>query len=189
MSAVFAHADQRRFSRVEFFLVPTEHEPWPVWVFKPQMLAQERGGVVVNISEGGLQILSANAPSLDAERFELRLLLGEDEHVPLFSGPVRRVWQREVSHQAQQLGLEFETPNSLAEQFLQTQTHHVAARQWVRCVLVPLQQWQTRDAPRAQPVRCQVRRTRESTASPLAPTGTPARHASSLGRDSGREMQ
>ena len=50
--------DQRRFPRVEFFLVPEQHEQLPVWVIKPEGLAEARGGVVVNLSEAGLQILA-----------------------------------------------------------------------------------------------------------------------------------
>ena len=73
--------DQRRSPRVEFFLVPEEHEQLPVWVIKPQSLADARGGVVVNLSEEGLQILTAAEPPLDAQHYEPRLLLGEDEGV------------------------------------------------------------------------------------------------------------
>ncbi len=129
-------ADQRRFPRVEFFLVPAEHEQLPVWVIKPEGLSNERGGVVVNLSESGLQILAAAQPALDAEHYELRLLLGEDEGVALFSAPVRRVWSRPMSSQVQLSGFEFEAPNSQAEEFLRAQTAQITARQWVRCVLV-----------------------------------------------------
>ena len=89
--------DQRRSPRVEFFLVPAEHEQLPVWVIKPEGLAEARGGVVVNLSEAGLQILASAEPPLDAQYYELRLLLGKDEGVPLFSASVRRVWTRPLS--------------------------------------------------------------------------------------------
>ncbi|MBW8848987.1 MAG: PilZ domain-containing protein [Burkholderiales bacterium] len=128
--------DQRRFPRVEFFLVPAEHEQLPVWVIKPEGLAQARGGVVVNLSEAGLQILAAAEPALDAQHYELRLLLGEDEGVPLFSAAVRRVWTRPLSRIVQLGGFEFESANSQAEEFLLTQTAQITARKWVRCVLV-----------------------------------------------------
>lgn len=129
-------SDQRRFPRVEFFLVPSEHEQLPVWVIKPEGLAQARGGLVVNLSEAGLQILAAAHPALDAEHYDLRLLLGEDDGVPLFSALVRRVWSRPVSQHVQLGGFEFESANSQAEEFLRTQTVQITARKWVRCVLV-----------------------------------------------------
>lgn len=128
--------DQRRSPRVEFFLVPDEHEQLPVWVIKPESLASARGGVVVNLSEAGLQILAAAEPPLEAPQYELRLLLGEDDGVPLFSADVRRVWTRPLSKIVQLCGFEFETPNSQAEEFLQAQTAQITARKWVRCVLV-----------------------------------------------------
>lgn len=128
--------DQRRFPRVEFFLVPDEHEQLPVWVIKPEGLSQARGGVVVNLSEAGLQILAAAEPTLDAWHYELRLLLGEDDGVPLFSADVRRVWSRPLSRSVQLSGFEFESQNSQAEEFLLTQTAQITARKWVRCVLV-----------------------------------------------------
>lgn len=128
--------DQRRSPRVEFFLVPDEHEQLPVWVIKPESLAQARGGVVVNLSEEGLQILTAAEPTLDAQHYELRLLLGEDDGVPLFSASVRRVWSRPLSRIVQLCGFEFESSNSQAEEFLRTQTAQITARKWVRCVLV-----------------------------------------------------
>ncbi len=128
--------DQRRSPRVEFFLVPEEHEQLPVWVIKPQSLADARGGVVVNLSEDGLQILAAAEPPLDAQHYELRLLLGEDDGVPLFSASVRRIWSRPLSQLVQLCGFEFEAANSDAEEFLRTQTAQITARKWVRCVLV-----------------------------------------------------
>ncbi|KQY81600.1 MULTISPECIES: PilZ domain-containing protein [Roseateles] len=128
--------DQRRSPRVEFFLVPAEHEQLPVWVIKPESLSESRGGVVVNLSEDGLQILMAAEPPLDAQHYELRLLLGEDEGVPLFSASVRRVWSRPLSKIVQLGGFEFETSNSEAEEFLLAQTAQITARKWVRCVLV-----------------------------------------------------
>ncbi|MBA4218862.1 MAG: PilZ domain-containing protein [Proteobacteria bacterium] len=128
--------DQRRSPRVEFFLVPAEHEQLPVWIFKPEGLADARAGIVVNLSEEGLQILIAAEPSLDAQHYELRLLLGEDDGVPLFSAAVRLVWSRPLSRIVQVGGFEFESANSQAEEFLRTQTAQITARKWVRCVLV-----------------------------------------------------
>ncbi|RZJ11052.1 MAG: PilZ domain-containing protein [Rubrivivax sp.] len=127
--------DQRRSPRVEFFLVPEEHEQLPAWVTKPDGLGNVRGGVVVNLSEAGLQVLASSEPPLDAQHYELRLLLGEDDGVPLFSADVRRIWSRPISELVQLSGFEFETPNSEAEEFLLAQTAQITARQWVRCML------------------------------------------------------
>ncbi|MBL8277280.1 MAG: PilZ domain-containing protein [Pelomonas sp.] len=128
--------DQRRFPRVEFFLVPDANEQLPVWVIKPESETVGRAGVVVNLSGGGLQIAVSAQEPLQAHHYELRLLLGEDEGVPLFCADVRRVWSRPLNCSAQLGGFEFESNSSDAEQFLLVQTAHVAARRWVHCVLV-----------------------------------------------------
>lgn len=128
--------DQRRFPRVEFFLVPEAQEQLPVWVFKPESARDGRAGVVINLSGGGLQIAVSAEEPLAAQHYELRLLLGEDEGVPLFSADVRRVWSRPLNCSAQLGGFEFESNNSEAEQFLLVQTAHVAERRWVHCVLL-----------------------------------------------------
>ena len=51
--------DQRRFPRVEFFLVPDANEQLPVWVIKPESETVGRAGVVVNLSGGGQQIATS----------------------------------------------------------------------------------------------------------------------------------
>ena len=66
--------DQRRFPRVEFFLVPDANEQLPVWVFKPESETVGRAGVVVNLSGGGLQIAVGAQEPLQARHYELRLL-------------------------------------------------------------------------------------------------------------------
>jgi hypothetical protein len=128
--------DNRRFPRVEFFLVPEAHEEVPDWAIKAQNPSGARGGVVVNLSEAGLQVLCAAEPVLDAPRYELRLLLGEENPVPLFNATVRRVWTRPLSKIVQLCGFEFESENSQAEEFLLAQTVQVTPRRWVRCELV-----------------------------------------------------
>lgn len=129
-----AAGDQRRGNRVEFFWVPADHEPLPVWVFKPRTLQHERAGLVLNLGEGGLQVLTSGPLDEPHDRYQLSLLLGEDEGVPLFHGPVQRLWTRELGR-GHLSGLAFAAPNSLAEQFLLAQSAHVSTRPWVGCVL------------------------------------------------------
>lgn len=131
-----ATPDQRRYPRVEFFFVPQANEQLPVWVIKPERETIGRAGVVVDLSEGGLQIAVEADEPLVAQHYELRLLLGEDEGVPLFTADVRRVWSRPLNCSAQLGGFEFASTSSDAEQFLVAQTAHVATRRRVHCVLV-----------------------------------------------------
>lgn len=128
--------DQRRSPRIDFFVVPDDEPQLPGWVTHPPGAAEPRGGIVVNLSEDGLQVMCAAEPVLDAPHYELRLLLGEDGDTPLFTASVRRVWTRPLSRIVQLCGLEFESDSSQAEEFLRVQTTQVSARKWVRCELV-----------------------------------------------------
>jgi len=126
--------DQRRAPRIEFFLLPEAPEPLPA--------DEVRGGIVVNLSEAGLQVLTLAEPPLEAEHYTLRLLFGgtgegdEGEGPPLLSADVRRVWSRALDGGAQLGGFEFESANAQAEEFLLAQTAQITARQRLYCVLV-----------------------------------------------------
>lgn len=128
---------RRRHERVEFFLVPVAREQIPVWVIKPASQAEAAGGVVLDLSERGIRVLTRAEQPLAGTLYEVRLLLGEDEGVPQFSGRVRRVWSQTQGSLGLCSGFEFSEPDSAAEQFLR---HHLALPgaqrpRWVRCVL------------------------------------------------------
>jgi hypothetical protein len=131
-------AQRRRHERVEFFLVPVRREQIPVWVFKPARHAEAAGGVVLDLSERGIRVLTRSEQPLAGSCYEMRLLLGEDERVPQFGARVRRVWSQPQSALGLCSGFEFQDADSEAEQFLR---HHLSLPltrgqpRWVRCVL------------------------------------------------------
>lgn len=131
-------AQRRRHNRVEFFLVPMQREQIPIWVFKPARHAEAAGGVVLDLSERGIRVLTRSEQPLEGSCYEMRLLLGEDDSVPPFSGRVRRVWSQPLSALGLCSGFEFQDADSEAEQFLR---HHLSLPltrgqpRWVRCVL------------------------------------------------------
>ncbi len=129
--------DHRSQRRVEFFLVSDDHEHIPVWVFKPADAVDAIGGLVMNLSDGGLQVLcgSDNAPVHTS--YEIQLLLGEDEAVPRFGGRVTRLWTREAASRGWLSGFRFENEHSSAEDFIRVYRSSAQERRWVRCLLVP----------------------------------------------------
>lgn len=128
----------RKDPRVEFFLVPVDREQVPVWVFKPETDSTAHAGVVANVSRGGLQVLTLSDAPLNAQHYEVKLLLDEDEGVPPFKGPVRRIWTESLTSLINTNGFEFEVLNSSAEQFLAAFKVSAHQQRWVRCVLLPL---------------------------------------------------
>ena len=130
-------AEHRSRRRVEFFLVPVHREQVPVWVFKPADALEAVAGLVINLSDGGLQVLTGSDDALAGGHYDIELLLGEDERVPRFRGRVTRVWTREAAAQGWLSGLRFDDAHSAAEDFIRTYRVGADPRRWVRCLLVP----------------------------------------------------
>ena len=129
--------DHRTHRRVEFFLVPDRREQVPVWVFKPADAVEASAGLVMNLGEGGLQVLTASDDAPAHAAYEIQLLLGEDDAVPRFRGRVTRVWTREAASAGWLSGLCFDDDHSPAEDFIRTWQAAAPERRWVRCLLVP----------------------------------------------------
>lgn len=131
-------ADARAHARAVFFLVPTEREQLPVWVFVPQDDQAGQPGLILDISPAGMQVLTSAAEPLHMPRYRIELLLGEGEGVARFHADARVVWRSALSTLGDLSGLAFETENSDVAQFLATYAPSVTARRWVRCWLSPL---------------------------------------------------
>jgi hypothetical protein len=131
-------SDHRAHRRVEFFRVPVKREQVPVWVFKPADSVQASAGLVMNLSEGGLQVLTATDDALARSDYEMQLLLGEDEAIPRFRGRVTRMWTREAGGAGWLNGLRFDEAQSPAEAFIRAYQSGADARRWVRCLLTPV---------------------------------------------------
>ena len=70
--------ESRAHKRVQFFLVHLgEHEIKPVWVFKSTEQSQAMPGLLLNLSEGGMQILTELESSLTKARYQLSFLKDE----------------------------------------------------------------------------------------------------------------
>jgi len=110
----------RAHERVE--LAPAELQPRqiPLWVYTSPEELDASNGLVMNLSQSGLQVMTG-ADRLSGDHYEVRLML-HDQPDSEFSGPIRRVWSRDVRDadfgDSQLSGFEFEHPDSPAEQFL-----------------------------------------------------------------------
>lgn len=141
MTDVFA--DQRLSIRTDFLGAQHDADSLPGWVFKPVQFSQGPAGLVLNLSDGGLQVLTSATEPLADGRYEVVLLLGRsdaepqgDEQVCFFSGIVDHAWSRPVPRMGILHGLRFLSRNSTAEQFLEKHQAALEAGQWVRCLLL-----------------------------------------------------
>jgi len=134
-------AELRQFVRTDFLGAQHDAESLPGWVFKPVQFSQGPAGLVLNMSDGGLQVLTSATEPLDDARYEVVLLLGrsdadEEEQVSWFNGIVERKWSRPVPRMGILHGMCFVARNSTAEQFLAGHSAALESGQWVRCVLL-----------------------------------------------------
>lgn len=132
-------ADHRAQRRVDFFLVPVERGQVPVWVFKPADALDAVAALVMNLSDGGAQVLTADADALAPGTHEIQLLLDEEAAVPRFRGRVSLVWTRKADGLGWLSGLRFVESHSPAEDFLRVYQAGIAgrtSRRWVRCLLM-----------------------------------------------------
>lgn len=130
-------ADQRRSERVCFFLVPVGREQIPVWVFKPGPQQNAIAGLCVNLSAGGIQVLTLTEDPLPEGPLQLQLVVDSDRaDSPLgFTAPVQQVWQSPVGSREVLNGFEFRASSSDAQIFLAQFKPSLDRRAWVRCVI------------------------------------------------------
>jgi hypothetical protein len=130
-------SEQRRHARVTFFLIPVEREQVPFWVFLPPT-SEGTAGVVVNMSESGIQVLTSVENPLRHEQYLMRLIVeADDSKVSPFEGPVRRIWSRDLNAIGLMHGMQFDDECSDAAEFLRMARPGLEKRRWVRCVLMP----------------------------------------------------
>lgn len=135
-------AELRQHARTDFLAAQHDADSLPGWVFKPVQFSRGPAGLVLNMSDGGLQVLTSATETLTEPRYEVVLLLGradmdtDDEQVSWFNGVVERAWSRPVPRMGILHGMRFVARNSTAEQFLNAHSESLESGQWVRCLLL-----------------------------------------------------
>ncbi len=127
--------ERRQHARVAFFLIPVEREQVPYWVFVPPTTAGV-AGVVVNMSEGGIQVLTKAESPLNEDRYAISLIVEPTAGaLAPFQGTVRRIWTRDLNAIEFIHGMQFEDDRSDAAEFLRVIRPGFEERRWVRCSL------------------------------------------------------
>lgn len=133
-------AELRQHPRVSFFSPTNERGLLPDWAFRKVEFNKAPAGLVMNISDGGLQVLISASEVVGAGRHDVVLLMGEEaeDAVTWFNGIVETAWQRPLGDFGLLLGLRFVKRNSTAEKFLMNYKVEPGTNVWLRCVLMPL---------------------------------------------------
>lgn len=135
-------AELRQHARTDFLAAQHDADSLPGWVFKPVQFSRGPAGLVLNMSDGGLQVLTSATETLTEAKYEVVLLLGradmdtDDEQVSWFNGVVERAWSRPVPRMGILHGMRFVARNSTAEQFLNAHRESLESGHWVRCLLL-----------------------------------------------------
>jgi hypothetical protein len=135
-------AELRTHARTDLPAAQHDADSLPGWQFKPVRFSQGPAGLVLNLSDGGLQVLTSAAEPLEGSRYEVVLLLGRsdvdagEDEVTWFNGVAERAWSRPAERMGILHGLRFVSRNSTAEAFLASHAAALDAGQWVRCVLL-----------------------------------------------------
>jgi hypothetical protein len=126
-------SEKRVHTRSQFFLVQTGGELVSFFSFRPEHAPQAIPALVVDLSDGGVQILSANSTHLSESRYLLELVTG-DAPQERKQYPVHKVWARPD-------GINIKTGFAFAgnpevtlglQNLLYESEHHI-----LRCVLYP----------------------------------------------------
>jgi hypothetical protein len=136
--------ENRQFERSQFFLVQKEKDFLPIWVFKPEDNPSGIAGVLVDVSEGGLQILTQKVAPAKGQRFEMSLVnqIGGDE-TRLPPGMIDLVWSDDLGSIYTKCGFTFSSYSDDEIAMLIAHTSDEGDK-FMRCIL--------REAPVANPI-------------------------------------
>jgi len=89
-------ADKRMHTRTQYFLIKDEKQAIPIYAFRDPSDLLAIPALVVDIGEGGVQILTTRGADLSQQAFNLELVdAGEPSDTELRREQIQMVWSRE----------------------------------------------------------------------------------------------
>jgi hypothetical protein len=127
-------SERRSYARAQYFLLRDGAEQVPVFAFRPENETDAVPALVVDISEGGVQILSTPITPISIGSYTLELV-PTDSSAPGKRHTVHLVWSRPEGMNIRS-GFVFDNPGESSADvaaLLKTSKHHI-----LRCVLHPV---------------------------------------------------
>ncbi len=141
-------SENRRHQRVQFFLVPLgthdTHEIRPVWVFNSPEHADALPALLVNLSTGGLQVLTELESDMPPGQYQLSFLPDEAQaDMALGDCLVQLLWTEREAGMHTRSGFAFvgQIPADLQDLLM----HEDAAKLFLRCVIMPVSEVTDKD--------------------------------------------
>lgn len=137
--------EDRHHQRVQFFLVPLgTHDVRPVWVFNSAEHADALPALLVNLSTGGLQVLTEFESDIPAGQYQLSFLPDEAQaDMTLGDCHIQLLWTEREAGMHTRSGFAFvgQMPADLQDLL----AHEDAAKLFLRCVIMPVNEVMDRD--------------------------------------------
>ncbi|WP_147266970.1 hypothetical protein [Parvibium lacunae] len=133
--------EQRRNNRVQFFLLHTEHQNFPLWFFQPAADSAAIPGILVDASRGGVQVLLPSDTTIDQARYRLTVWAEAEANLsgPAIAFTLMPVWVETPPSLYPRIGFELLEPEAETMQTWLEAIHAAAAQHsWWRCTLTPL---------------------------------------------------
>jgi hypothetical protein len=134
-----AFSERRKHARRQCFFITSERERIPVWVFAPPDDPDSHVGLILDLSESGVRVLTAPDHPLETHLYALNLLVeSADGPGDQLSCTVSRAWSERDGSLGLVSGLQFEDGTEAAAAFIAANPPSAKNRSWVRCTLRPL---------------------------------------------------
>jgi len=130
-----SQAEKRIHTRSQYFLIKSDGQPVPIYAFRDEDDLVAVPALVVDLSEGGVQVLTAQSTTLDGNDYELEVTLPDEGQQQLDRIKISKVWQKRDGVNTR-TGFAFRG-NSDVEQRLTELISH-SAHHLLRCVLHPI---------------------------------------------------
>lgn len=127
-------SEKRRHPRSQYFLLSEDGQPLPVYAFRAEQEPATIAALLLDLSEGGVQVLTAAGDAPDEPYYGLEVVHAAKPEAVAGRLRVARVWQRADGVNVR-TGFAFVAPDATSAalgQYLSAAPHHL-----LRCVLHP----------------------------------------------------
>jgi hypothetical protein len=128
--------EKRAHPRSEYFLIKSEGQAVPIYAFRDEKDLAAIPALVVDLSEGGVQVLTADTAEVDCDEYELEIV-PEEATSPRNRIKMVKVWQRKDGLNIRS-GLAFRDGEHMQSQIAELLSN--ASHRLLRCVLHPSDQ-------------------------------------------------
>ena len=132
-------AEKRQFQRVQFFRLARDRDFVPVWVFNKYPQADSVTGLIVDLSESGLQVMTIWADRPQSAAWKVYLLDQHGERLSTHALRLDYVWSAQHEGLYARTGFRFHAEQNGAGTLLQSMLAN-QPQQVLRCQLEPVYQ-------------------------------------------------